>query len=167
MFDSDRTPEGIYVMNADGSGQRLLTESGSFLDGDPQWSPDGQTIVFRTARDGNHEIYAMDADGRNPRNLTIHPLRDGEGGFLWSPDGSKIAFMSNRDSKNGLYVMNADGSDQRRLTRSSGYETLLSWSPDGRKLVFQRHPSTPRWAFFVINADGTGVRKVTWAAPRR
>jgi len=74
--------------------------------------------------------------------------------------------MSNRHGSNGLYVMNADGSDQRRVTRSSGYETLLAWSPDGRKLAFQRHPSTPSWAFFVVNADGTRARKVVWKAPR-
>ena len=165
-FDSDRNGGGVYVMNADGSGQRLLVASGSDLDGNPQWSPDGTTILFRTARDGNAEIYAMNADGSDARNLTRHPLRDGEGGHLWSPDGSKIAFMSNRAGSNALYVMNADGSDQRRLTRSSGYETLLAWAPDGRKLAFQRHPSSPMWAFFVVNADGTGARKVAWKAPR-
>jgi TolB protein len=87
-----------------------------------------------------------------------------EGGFLWSPDGSRIAFTSNRDGSEGLYVMNADGSDSRRLTPSS--ERLLSWSPDGLKLAFQRHPSTPRWAFYIVNADGTAARKVAWKAPR-
>jgi Tol biopolymer transport system component len=52
------------------------------------------------------------------------------------------------------------------VTRSSGYETLLAWSPDGRTLAFQRHPSKPSWAFFVVNADGTTARKVVWIAPR-
>jgi Tol biopolymer transport system component len=165
-FDSDREGGGIYVMNADGSGQRLLV-SQSGLDGNPQWAPDGRTILFRTASDGDEEIYTMDADARNPRNLTNHPRRDGEGGFLWSPDGTRIAFTTNRDGNTEIYVMDADGSDPQRLTRSPGAEALVSWSPDSRRIAFQRWPSTPRWGFFVMNADGTHIRKVTWRLPSR
>ena len=164
-FDSDRLGGGIHVMNANGGNQRVLLESSSGLDGNPQWSPDGRTILFRTDRDGNQEIYAMDADSSDPRNLTHHPLRDGEAGYLWSPDGRSIAFTTSRDGNSEIYVMNAEGGDQRRLTRSPEQELLLSWSPDGRRLAFQRAPSKPRWAFFVMSVDGSGVRKVSWEAP--
>ena len=75
--------------------------------------------------------------------------------------------MTNRDGNNGIYVMNADGSDQRRLTRSSGYETIAVLVAGRSEARLPAPPSTPRWAFFVMNADGTGGRKVTWAAPRR
>ena len=61
--------------------------------------------------------------------------------------------------------MNADGSGQRRLTRTPGEEWAFSWSPDGRQLAFARFPVKPRWAFFVMNADGTGMRKVNWSLP--
>jgi Tol biopolymer transport system component len=167
VFDSDRSGAGIYVMNANGSGQRLLRPRDSLVDGYPQWSPDGKTILFQTARDGDNEIHAMDANGGNPRTLTQNPLRDGEGGVLWSPDGSRIAFATVRDGNSEIYLMKADGGEQQRLTRSPQDESLLSWSPDGRRIAFQRYPSSPRWLFYVMNADGTGVRKVTWAAPRR
>ena len=89
----------------------------------------------------------------------------GAAGLLWSPDGRRIAFVSTRDGDPEVYVMNADGSSVKRLTRAAGEEFLVSWSPDGRKLAFQRDRSTPRWAFFVMNADGTGVRKVSWPVP--
>jgi Tol biopolymer transport system component len=59
--------------------------------------------------------------------------------------------------------MNADGSGVQRLTRTPGVEFLLSWSPDGRKLAFERFPTNPRWAFFVMNADGSSARKVNWS----
>lgn len=170
VFGSNRDGNGeIYVMNADGSGQRIVVAIPSSNELGPQWSPDGQTIAFATDRDGNREIYAMDVDGTNQRNLTRHPLRDLEDGtrFFWSPNGRKIAFTTNRDRNTELYVMNADGSAQRRLTRTREYEDLLGWSPDGNKIAFQRFPAEPRWAFFVMNADGTGVRKVNWALPRR
>jgi TolB protein len=163
----------IYVMNANGSGQRPLVANPSTNEWSPIWSPDGQTIAFGTDRDGNAEIYTMRVAGGDPRNLTHDPGNDGGiGGMLnliWSPDGRRIAFASTRDTRDDdnpeLYVMDADGSNMKRLTRWPGPESLLGWSPDGRKLAFQRYPSSPRWAFFVMNSDGTGVRQVNWALP--
>jgi TolB protein len=85
-------------MNADGGGQRILTASPSSEEIPAAWSPDGRSIAFATNRDGNWEIYAVDADGSNPRNLTRNPLSDGnESGFAWSPDGRRIVFGTNRD----------------------------------------------------------------------
>jgi Tol biopolymer transport system component len=55
----------------------------------------------------------------------------------------------------------------RRLTRAPGVEGIFSWSPNGRKIAFWRYPVKPRWAFFVMNADGSGVRKVNWSLPRK
>ena len=170
VFSSGSLGNGeISIMNADGSGQRILVAMPSSNEFSPEWSPNGRTIAFATDRDGNLEIYAMDVDGRNQRNLTRHPLRDPEKGerFSWSPDGRKIAFITNRDGNGELYVMNADGSGQHRLTRTQPYESLLGWSPDGSKLAFRRTPSKPSWAFFVMNADGTGVRKVNWDLAQR
>ena len=63
--------------------------------------------------------------------------------------------------------MNADGSGVRRVTRTPGAEAPISWSPDGRKLAFTRSPAQPRWAFFVMNADGSGEKKVTWSLPHK
>jgi len=175
-FVSDRDGnDEIYVMNQDGGAQHVVAASPSSQEIPAAWSPDGSSIAFATDRDGNWEIYAMDADGGDPRNLTRNALSDGrDGGFAWSPDGRRIVFATNRDrSRNGagkvqdeLWVMNADGSGQQRLTRSPEAEQVITWSPDGRKIVFGRFPSTPSWAFFVMNADGTGVKKVDWVLPR-
>ena len=61
-------------MNADGSDVVALTHSPG-LDVRPAWSPDGKRIAFTSNRDGNYEIYVMNADGSHPRNVTSHPAR--------------------------------------------------------------------------------------------
>jgi len=176
VFSSNRDGNGeIYVMNADGSRQRKLAPSPSSNEDTPVWSPNGATIAFVTDRDGNPEVYAMDADGGNARNLTRGPRNDGGvpggRGLLWSPDSRRIVFASTRDTHDEdnpeLYVVNADGSGLRRLTRLPGLEIPLSWSPDGRRIAVSRSPSKPRWAFWTMNPDGGGMRKVTWMLPPR
>jgi Tol biopolymer transport system component len=112
-----RSPEAIYVVQADGSGLRNLTPKpvGTYVA--PAWSPDGRKIVFVSDRDGNSEIYVMNANGSGQRSLTRNPAYDADP--AWSPDGRKLAFVSNRDGSYGIYVMNADGSGQRRLAQRS------------------------------------------------
>ena len=173
VFSSNRDGNGeLYVMNADGSGQRILLTSPSSEEYAGPWSPDGKTILLGSDRDRNWEIYAADADGKNLRNLTHSPGIDGRfDGMLWSPDSRRILFASTRDTRDDanpeLYVMNADGSGVRRLTHLPGEERLLSWSSDGRLIAFDPESGKPRWAFWVMNVDGGGMRKVTWALPKQ
>jgi hypothetical protein len=83
-------------------------------------------IAFRSYRDGNYEIYVMNADGSNVTNLTNHAAHDASP--AWSPDGSRIAFHSYRDGNYDIYVMNADGSKVTRLTNHAAPDV----SPPGR-----------------------------------
>jgi TolB protein len=127
----------------------------------PAWSRDGRTIVFVSWRDGNGEVYAMDADGSGPRNLTQHPARDVRP--AWSPDGRRIAFVSRRDGNPEIYVMDADGSGKRNLTRDRASDDYPTWSPDGRRIAFLRDTRSSSYAhhLYVVNADGSGLRRLT------
>ncbi|MGR3296281.1 MAG: TolB family protein, partial [Candidatus Bathyanammoxibius sp.] len=87
----------------------------------------GSRIAFPSDRDGNYEIYVMDADGSNLERLTDNLASDGEPS--WSPDGSRIAFTSDRDGNPEIYVMDADGSNQQRLTDNPASDYGPSWSP--------------------------------------
>ena len=117
VFESDRDGNSeIYVMWADGSAQKRLTDNPAG-DHHPSWSPDGSRIAFESDRDGNSEIYVMNADGSSQRRLTDNSYDDNFPS--WSPDSSQIAFSTDRDGKVEVYVMNSDGSDQSRLTNST------------------------------------------------
>ena len=98
--------------------------------------PNGQ-IVFVSLRDGNHEIFVMNADGSDQTNLSNNDANDFNP--TWSPDGEKIAFTSDRENGNfDIYVMNAaDGSGQTRLTDNPGDDFNPTWSPDGEKIAFR------------------------------
>jgi TolB protein len=83
------------------------------------WSPDGTQIAFESNVDGDMDIYVMNADGTNVRQITgVEPDNDAhDEGPAWSPDGRQMAFTSGPDNLHGdIHVMNVDGSDVRRLT---------------------------------------------------
>lgn len=82
-------------------------------------------IVFTSTRDGNYEIYVMDADGTNQTRLTNNPAFDRCP--LWAPNGQKIFFLSNRDGNFEIYVMNRDGTNQINLTNNSAYDGFPPW----------------------------------------
>ncbi|HBB98996.1 MAG TPA: hypothetical protein DC054_26765, partial [Blastocatellia bacterium] len=80
-------------------------------------------------RDGNFEVYVMNADGSNQTRLTNNPEQDSDA--KWSPDGTKIVFMSSRDGSFGeIYSMNVDGTGLTNLTNNKGsFDMDPSWQP--------------------------------------
>jgi Tol biopolymer transport system component len=156
ISNRDGADHEIYVMdttdgNGDGNGDnptRLTTNE--VYDVDPAWSPDGAKIAFISVRDGNDEIYVMDADGSNPTRLTNNAAIDHQP--VWSPDGSKIAFSRNRDGNEDIYVMNANGSEQKRLTKKAAFDENPAWSPDGTKILFESNRGGSDDEIFVMKA---------------
>jgi TolB protein len=153
----------IYVMNAaDGSNQtRLSTDDANNKDYRPDWSPDGTKIAFTSYRDGNFDIYVMNADGSGQTNISNNPADDF--GPDWSPDSTKIVFASNRYviTHHDIYVMNADGSGQTMLTNSSKDETWPSWSPDGTKIAFESDQDGNGNIYAMNASDGSNQTRLT------
>ena len=113
-------------------------------------------IVFTSMRDGNAEIFVMDADGGNQENLTNHPATDASPD--WSPDGTKIVFASSREGVRQIYIMDADGKNVIRLTDGPGQKGYPDWSPDGRKIAFFVDHREDYIA--VMDADGNNREKL-------
>ena len=119
----------------------------------------GQTrIAFSNDRDGNSDIYVMNADGSDVTRLTENPGHDW--GPDWSPDGQLIAFNNDRDGNWDIYVMNPDGSGVRQLTDNPGRDWSPAWSPGGQQIAFTSDRDGNS-VIYVMNADGSGVRQLT------
>ena len=148
----------IYVMNADGSDRKNITNDRSVEYQEPDWSPDGSKIAFTTKKDDNFEIYVMNSGGGNQTRLTDDP--DVDTSPNWSPDGTKIVFVSFRDADPEIYVMNADGSNQTRITDKFGEELSPAWSPDGTKIAFVSDRDGTA-DIFVMDPDGSNPVNLT------
>jgi Tol biopolymer transport system component len=111
-----------------------------------------QKIVFESQRDGNNEIYLMDADGANQLRLTTNTFYDAEPAF--SATGEKIAFTSTRSGNAEIYVMNTDGSMLQNLTNNPATDGHPAFSPDGSKIVFIS-TRLGHLGIWVMNVDGS------------
>ncbi len=142
-------------------------------------------IAFVSDRNGNREIYVMDADGKKQRRLTNNDFPDTNPS--WSPDGRRIIFVSDRNKniaaeegpimvdggiiigdmrkRPQIYVMDADGKNQQRLSNEFVAEWHPSWSPDGRHIVFTSSGAMDvaggHWRIYVMDADGGNKQRLS------
>jgi Tol biopolymer transport system component len=112
-------------------------------------------IVFVSDRDGDAEIFVMDADGSDQTQLTFNTAIDADP--RWSPDGTKIVYSSVADGDFEIFVMNADGSGQTQLTFIGGRSA--AWAPNGR-IVFGVSGLGGQ-DIYVMNGDGSGQLQLT------
>lgn len=126
---------------AAGAPERIIASMG--LEWDPQFSPDGNRIAFRSDRSGFIEIMVCNSDGSNPVPLTSFKGARHAGAPRWSPDGRRIAFDSQGPNGINIFIVNAEGGAPRRLTEGDWWDGRPSWSQDGR------------WVYFLSNRSGT------------
>jgi Tol biopolymer transport system component len=117
----------ICIVDIDGSNLTVVVSDPPGFHVEPAWSPDGEWIVYRSIRDGQHEIRKVRPDGTEDTNLTNNPATDIEPG--WSPDGQWIIFSSDRTGAFDIYMMKPDGSQQTRLTTDPSKDSDPAWGP--------------------------------------
>ncbi len=155
----------IWMMNADGSGQRRVAGTSGWDYFTPRWSPDGAQLAFsRCNVTLGFPLYCdldvMNADGTG-RHILVGSHRfnlDPD----YSPDGKRIAFDSDRAGlTSAIWVVNAAGGSPRRLTDPKLEAFWPQWSPDGRDILMTSHCCLPGSQIFVMQANGSRLRQLT------
>jgi Tol biopolymer transport system component len=150
----------IYVVNSDGSDLTRLT-SGVGNNVYPAFSPNGHKIAFTSNRTGTSQVWLMNADGSNQRQLTFDSQPKDQVPD-WSPNGSKIAYLADThgiadmgNSWGDIWVMNANGSHQHQITHdATDYGT--AWSPDGTRIATLDFPTR---TIYTLNARNGSDRQ--------
>jgi Tol biopolymer transport system component len=161
----------IFEASPDGSGLKQLTDAKGY-NAEGSYSADGKHIVFCSSRSGpeNLELYIMDADGKNVRQLTKAPGCY-NGGPFFSPDGKRVIFRSDRKKKDHLqlYVINSDGTGERALTDDLNWVFWAPyWHPDGKHIVYcgadHSNPvMRPNYDVYWMNVDTGKKVRLTYA----
>lgn len=176
--------QNIWIVNADGSGLERLTDSGT--DEDPEWSPDGKSIIFArsladTDRNGqldlndNKDIFRLDLDSMTLTNLTNSPDNN-DFDVSWSMDGQWIVFCSVREDADGnrfknlddsrdLFLMRPDGSQESRIELGNLRTFDPNWSPDGRQILFGVDLGENIEELWLFTLDGGGYTSITPRGP--
>jgi TolB protein len=158
VFTSYRGGSGpqLWVMNP-ANRRPFLLAGFSGINTSAMYSPDGQRVVCTLSKDGNSEIYVMDARGGGLERLTNN--RSVDTSPCWSPTGREIAFTSGRAGNPQIYVMNSDGGNPRRLTYDVDYTDSPAWSPKGDRIAFVSRTGAG-FDLYVCRADGTGAQRL-------
>lgn len=156
-------PTAIWMLTLKGGKVERLTRDALGAHS-PSWSPDGSRIVF-VSQNSKHgyglELWMMNADGSDQHRV-FPALRDASGP-VWAPTGYRLLFTDG----NRLYVMDALRGHPRALVTltANAYgereQPSPEWSPDGSKIVFNQLNRYGRSEIWVVNADGTNLRRLT------
>jgi Tol biopolymer transport system component len=167
-WDFDDTMD-IFEANPDGTELNRLTDTPGY-DAEGSYSPDGKQIVFCSKRDGNLELYIMDAGGKNVRQLT-HAPGCYNGGPFFSPDGKRVIFRSDRQKPDHLqlYVINADGTGERALTDDLNWvQWGPYWYPDSKHIIYagadHSNPAMrPNYDLYWMDIETGKKQRITFA----
>ncbi len=127
----------IFSMQRDGTDiQQLTFTSEGYGNSFPAYSPDGKEIAFIGEREGQRDLFIMNSDGTEIRNLTDDAVRDGDY-LCFSSDGRKIFTNRNVDGNRDIYTVEVASGAIERITKDPGSDRAPYLSPDGRHMAFE------------------------------
>src|SRR6266545_741074 len=160
----------IYIMNADGSDVRRLTDAPGY-DGGPFFSPDGQRIIWRHFEENGMiaDIWTMKTDGSDKRRIT--DFKSMSWAPFYHPSGKYVIFTSNKFGFENfeLFIVDVDGEREPvRVTFTPGFDGLPVFSPDGKKLYWTSgRTSDGKAQLFLADWNDEAAGAAIAAAPKR
>jgi TolB protein len=133
VSDSGRRNKEIWVMQADGSAKRRITNNGS-INLFPAWSPDGKTLLYTSFKAGKSELYLLYRGNKPGARLINTPDEKYRG--VWVPQSANIAAVVSRAGNTDIYAVTTAGTNPKRLTDARAIEASPTFSPDGRKMAY-------------------------------
>ena len=148
----------IWVMDRDGSNPHEISPRGW----DPTWSPDGAQILFASDMSGRVQMYIVDVDGGNLRQ--VNEMSGLRGRTDWSPRGEIVTYAGTPWHRE-LFLMNADGSNLHQITPEGGNSQGPGFSPDGSWVTFtayfDHYGDDHGCEIYIMRTDGTDLRRLT------
>jgi hypothetical protein len=152
-------------MNANGASETHITHDAQWANSfetAPTWAPDNEHVAFVSDRDGDQELYEINAiDGSGAtRQLTNNTVTDHSP--AWAPNGERIAFVREIGHDIEVFDLRAsDGGDERNLTNTKRADRYPAWSPDGSKIAFRTSREVGLFSVWLMNPDGSGQTRLT------
>jgi uncharacterized protein YjdB len=148
----------VYSFDPDDASNfyRVTDQAGN--QGNAVFSPDGTRIAFVSDQGGNLDLYVMNADGSDHRQITT--TLSLEGSPDWTPDGQQLVYESDASGAVQLWIVNADGSNPRQLTDGDSFSMQPAVSPDGGTVAFTSSRDGG-YDIYLMNLDGSDQRNFT------
>ncbi len=171
--EEDSDSRDLFIIDLQGNILTRVTDD-TLLNSDPQFSPDGTQIVYRSYREGIDELFVVNADGSNLRQITHYPADDTTaleweyhvGPPQWVND-STITYMSKQNDNYSIFSTTPNGGQPVQITpdlTEEGYlanEGWHSWSKDGKQVAYNASEWDGNYNIYIMNADGSDPHRLT------
>ncbi len=165
----------IFIVDIETGLYKQITNEPGAMFRDPLFSPDGKQIVYafkadRSNREVFDELYIMDSDGKNRKQLTTYPADDKTskwhnyhaGPPKWNQRENFITYQSVQNGKSSIYAVTPDGKKQWKLTENELNEGWHDWSPDGKWLAIEMYDQDQKeFGIYLMNWETKSVKKLT------
>jgi TolB protein len=161
--------KAFVIINKDGKELKTVLNTDEIKFNDPFFSPDGKQIVLRAVKTKFDELWLMDDDGGNLKQLTYYPEEDSSrnphqyhaGPPFWEPSRNFISYISDQSGNYNIFAINPDGTGQMKISPDSIDGRWHAWSPDGNWVVFDGTLRNDNYDIFLMNYKTKKTKRLT------